>query len=716
MMLKIKRHKTPTIIQMEALECGAAAVAIILAYYGCYVPLEKMRVECGVSRGGSKAINMLKAARKYGMTAQGVKIEDIIGFNEITLPAIVFWKFNHFIVVEGIKKNKIYVNDPETGPRVMNISEFDRGFTGVVLDIVPGPEFKKTGKPPSLIQSLLPWFTRIKESALFIVLTSLALVIPGILIPGFSKIFIDNILIQQAPDWILPLLVGMGITALMRGLFHYLQQHYLLRLEIKFALVASHQFIWHLLHLPMLFFYQRFAGDINERIRANDRITELLSGDLNTAIVSLLSVVFFAVVLILLDFPLALIGISIALINSYLLYFMSQHIANASRNFLQEYGKLAGIGMNGLQMIETIKATSSENYFFKKWAGQHVKTINTQQKIELYSQTLVILSQLLNGLLTVTILGYGGFQIMQGQLTIGTLVAFQSLMVSFNAPLFSLLSFGSTLQRIRGDVARVEDVLNYPIDKLTTLSNRSKKVKKLKGNIELRDLSFSYSPMDSLLFEHLALSIPAGARIAIAGKSAAGKSTLAKLICSLFAATEGEILFDDTPALSINRETMASSIAYVDQDIFLFEGSVKDNLTLWDSSIPIGHIENALKDAHIEQEINARGGLTCQISENGLNFSGGQRQRLEIARALVYNPSILILDEATSQLDSLMEQKIYASLKQRDCTLVIISHRLSAIRDCDEILVLDNGTIVERGTHQQLLQRNGIYQELMQYE
>lgn len=702
---------------MEAAECGAAALSIILAYYGRHVSLEKMRVECGVSRDGSNAVNILKAARRYGLVALGARVDELDTLYEVKLPCILFWEFNHFVVLEGIRGKKFYINDPATGPRVVDRNTFNRAFTGVVLTFEPTEDFQKGGKAFSVRKALQRRLHGSNTALFYVILASLALVIPGIVIPGFSKIFIDDILIRNTQNWFMPLIVGMVITAGLRGLLTWLQNYYLMRMQIKLTLTASANFLWHVLFLPITFFQQRFAGDVQERVAANNRVADLLSGELSISVVSLISMVFFAVVMSLLSWPLTLIAILVAFVNFILLYSVARRIADINRRFLQERGKLTGFEMNGLQAIESLKAMGAEDDFFIRWAGYHTKTINSQQRIMLYNQLLLILPRLLSGLTTVTILGLGSWQIMQGYLTVGTLVAFQSLVISFNAPLGALLGLGNQIQQIRGDLARLDDVLQHPKDiRISQIYKTPMKIKHVPPEIKFHHVQFGYSLLNSPLLSDFNWQINAGSRVALVGKTGSGKSTVAKILCGLYQPWKGEILINDKSLSQISPQSLANILSFVDQDILLFEGTVEDNLTLWEKKYSHENIQRALQDACLEDVINERGGIGSWVAERGSNFSGGQQQRLEIARALVNNPAILILDEATAALDPVIEKRIYDHLKQRACTLFIIAHRLSAIRECDEIVVIDNGQIVQQGKHEELLQQKGPYVELISFE
>jgi NHLM bacteriocin system ABC transporter peptidase/ATP-binding protein len=703
---------------MEIAECGAAALAIILAYYDAYVPLEQMRVECGISRDGSNAQNMLQAAKKRNLEAKAVLVESLDELTKLRLPFIAHWEFNHFVVVEGIGKNKYYLNDPATGPRVVSRDEFDKSFTGVALLFEPKKNFQKVGKPFSLIKALRNKLPGEKSSFAFIILASLLLVIPGIMIPGFTKVFIDYILIRQYHDWFAILILGFLITAILRGLLNWLQQYHFLFLRIRLMINATAKFVWHILSLPVSFFQQRFVGDVQERIDANSRVVKLFSNELATSLVNLFMVLFYVIVMVLLDWQLTLIVILVAITNLAILRSIARRIADISRRFLQERGFLAGIEVNSLQLIETIKAMSLEDYSFDRWATQHAKTINSQQKIMLINQLFSVAPSLLSGLLVVVILGYGSWQIMQSQITVGTLVAFQSLTISFNAPVMSLLGLINKIQQIRGDLARLADVEHHPSD--PRLQHISKDIAKqpqvLSGRLKLIDVTFGYSTLANPIIKDINFELKPKQSIAIIGKTGSGKSTIAGLICGLYQPWGGKILLDDKPLPKVSPQELAATISFVDQEITLFTGSVLDNLILWQEKCDSNILEQSLRDACILDEINARGGLSGTISAGAVEFSGGEKQRLEIARALANQPKLLILDEATSNIDVAIEQKIYENIRRRGCTLLTISHRLSAVRDCNEILVLDEGSIIERGTHAELMQLKQCYSKLISME
>lgn len=714
------RVKTPTLLQMEAVECGAAAFGIILAYHRKIVPLAELRQNCGVSRDGSKASNMIKAARNYGMQAKGFK-KQLAQLEELRPPYIVFWNFNHFLVVEGFKKDWVYLNDPATGPRRISFKEFDEAYTGVVLVMEPGPEFQRGGRKPSLIGAL---FDRLRGSwgaILYCFLAGFFLVIPGLVLPVFNQIFVDNILVENRADWLRPLIFGMTITVIIQVLLTFLQRRFLRKLNIKLSVEMSGQFIYHILRLPVAFYAQRFAGEISSRININTKVAEVLSGQLARTIIDTVMVVFYALVMFAYDGVLTAIGICFAAINILTLQWISRQRTDIYMRIIQDRGKVAGTEIAALQSMETLKASALESDFFSRWSGYYTKFINGQQELGITNQVLGVLPVFLTSLSSLAVLVIGGLRVMDGHLSIGMLIAFQSLMTSFLTPVNSLVNFGSTLQELEGDLNRLDDVLQNSTD--SELDNHNlhpsqyASACELKGYVELKNVTFGYSRTDGPLIQDLSFQLKPGQRVALVGSSGSGKSTVAKLVAGLYQPWSGEILFDGIPREQITRAILSNSLGMVEQEIFLFAGTVRDNLTLWDDTVSNSQLVRACKDAVIHEVILALpGGYEGNLLEGAANFSGGQRQRLEIARALVNDPTILIMDEATSALDADTEKIIDRNLRYRGCSCIIVAHRLSTIRDCDEIIVLEKGKVVQRGTHKEMLQLDGSYARLIRSE
>ncbi|WP_392535971.1 NHLP family bacteriocin export ABC transporter peptidase/permease/ATPase subunit [Nostoc sp. C117] len=706
---------------MEAVECGAAAFGIILAYHRKIVPLAELRQNCGVSRDGSKASNMIKAARNYGMQAKGFK-KQLAQLQQLPPPYIVFWNFNHFLVVEGFKKDWVYLNDPATGPRRVSFKEFDEAYTGVVLVMEPGPEFQRGGRKPSLIGAL---FDRLRGSwgaILYCFLAGFFLVIPGLVLPVFNQIFVDNILVENRTDWLRPLVLGMTITVIIQVLLTLLQRRFLRKLNIKLSVEMSGQFIYHILRLPVAFYAQRFAGEISSRININTKVAEVLSGQLARTVIDTVMVVFYALVMFAYDGVLTAIAICFAAINILTLQWISRQRTDIYMRIIQDRGKVAGTEIAALQSMETLKASALESDYFSRWSGYYTKFINGQQELGITNQVLGILPVFLMSLSSLSVLVIGGLRVMDGHLSIGMLIAFQSLMISFLTPVNSLVNFGSTLQELEGDLNRLDDVLQNATDSELDSHNLHTSIQygsvcELKGYVELKNVTFGYSRTDGPLIQDLSFQLKPGQRVALVGSSGSGKSTVAKLVAGLYQPWSGEILFDGIPREQITRAILSNSLGMVEQEIFLFAGTVRDNLTLWDDTVSNSQLVRACKDAVIHEVILALpGGYEGNLLEGAANFSGGQRQRLEIARALVNDPTILIMDEATSALDADTEKIIDRNLRYRGCSCIIVAHRLSTIRDCDEIIVLEKGKVVQRGTHQEMSQLDGSYARLIRSE
>jgi NHLM bacteriocin system ABC transporter peptidase/ATP-binding protein len=712
------RVKTPTVLQMEAVECGAAALSIVLQHYGRYVSLEELRIACGVSRDGSKASSVVRAARAHGLKAQGMRLE-IESLDHYAYPMILFWNFNHFLVLEGINDRKAWLNDPATGPRTVAMDEFNRSYTGVVLLFEPEPHFERSPDPNGIIGALTRRLRNVRGAAAYVLLAGLGMVIPGLAIPVFSQVFVDSYLIGRLQGWVKPLLLGMALTAVLRAVLTWLQLSQLLRLETRLSLTASADYFWHLLRLPIEFFSQRYAASIGQRVSINDGIARLVSGELAVNVVSLVTLVFYLAIMLSYDVLLTLIGVALTMLNVLLLALISRKRRDRTMRLQQQRGKLGATLVSGMQTIETIKAGGGEADFFNRWSGLKAGVNNTEQDLMFYTRLLGILPALVSAAIAACILGLGGLRVMSGEITIGMLIAFQSLMASFSSPVNNLLGLAGRLQEADADLKRLDDTLRYQIDPRFAASDApasasaqdaTEREEKLDGTLELRHVCFGYSRLEPPLLDDFSMTLMPGQRVALVGASGSGKSTVAKLVMGLHQPWSGDILFDGRCRSEISPRVLSASLAGVDQDIYLFSGSVRDNFTLWDSSVSEPDLVRAGHDAAIHDTIASRaGGYDTQVTEGASNFSGGQRQRLEIGRALTGNPRILVLDEATAALDTATEKEIDDNLRRRGCTCLIVAHRLSTIRDCDEIIVMERGRIVERGTHDALLRRAGAY-------
>ena len=710
------RVKVPTILQMEATECGAASLSMILAHYNLWLPLEKLRQECGVNRDGSKASCVIRAARNRGCNANGYRwnadrLKEVGEF-----PLIIHWEFNHFVVLEGIKGDTAYLNDPAMGRRTVKWDEFRTSYTGVALRVVPNENFKSEGRRYNIFKAVAEKLSQDKWAVLFILLLNLGMIIPGLASPVFSQIFLDDILTKKHPDWMFNFCLAMTVSFLVCGVMNWLQAVILTRWQRKLTLADSSSFFWHLLRLPMQFFNQRYAAEVASRVNFNESIAGVLSGPAATAVLNLLVAIFYLLLLLQYNVTLTIIGVFFSSIDMIVFFALRRHLTDLNMKIQQDAGKCYGVTMNGLSMIETIKANGNESDFFSKWAGYRAKVLSASQDAALWQMTSTIIPTLLGGINGALIMTLGGFSIMDGAMTAGMFMAFQNLMGSFQAPVNALLSLGSTLQSTEMQMQRLDDVRRYEIDDLNCRDEEiSGTVERLSGELELRNISFGYSPLEKPLLNNFSLHIRPGHWVAVVGASGSGKSTVAKIVTGIYEEWSGQVLFDGKIRREIPRAAIVNSVAAVDQDIFQITGTITENLTLFDSSVEKADVIQAAKDACIHDDIlQLDKGYDAEVSEGGLNFSGGQRQRLEIARALAVNPSLLILDEATSALDPMTEQTVLENIRHRGCSCLIVAHRLSTIRDADEIIVLSQGNVVERGTHREMIQHDGPYRRLIE--
>lgn len=712
--------KVPVVMQMEALECGAASLTMILAYYGKWIPLEQVRADCGVSRDGSNAKNVLKAARNYGFSAKGYRYEPEQLKENGTFPCIIHWNFNHFVVLNGFKGKKAYLNDPAKGSYVVSMDIFDRSFTGICLFFEPTEDFTPEGRPKSVVQFAKKRLKKTGTAFAFVILTTVITSLLAIIQPGFSRVFLDRLLTGKNPDWFYPFFIGLSAMAAVQIITGLIKEIYLLRINAKMAVSADASYMWHVLRMPMEFFAQRMAGDLQMRREANASIANTLISTFAPLALDAVMLLFYLVVMIRYSWMLTLAGISSIIINLWLSHIISRKRINITRVQMRDAAKLSGATVAGIEMIETIKASGAENGFFEKWSGYQA-SVNTQNvKFVKLDNYLGMLPEMVSAAADIVILMLGVYLTMQGVFTAGMILAFQGFMSSFSAPADSFISASQTLQEMRTNMERVEDVMEYPIAAQfqdEEIPENEEEFDKLSGMVEMRNVTFGYSPLAPPLIEGFHMTLRPGARIAFVGASGCGKSTLAKLISGLYQPWSGEILFDGKPIKNICRSVFTGSLAVVDQDTILFEDTIANNIRMWDTSIEDFEIILAARDAQIHEDIMKReGGYKYRMLEGGRDFSGGQRQRLEIARVLAQDPTIIIMDEATSALDARTEYDVVNSIRERGITCIVIAHRLSTIRDCDEIIVMDRGKVVERGTHEELYAKGGMYTQLVTSE
>lgn len=718
--VKIKRPltkgvaKVPVVMQMEALECGAASLAMVCAYYNKWIPLEQIRVDCGVSRDGANAKNLLVAARSYGFTAKGYRYEPDDLKKNGKFPCIIHWNFNHFVVLDGFKGKKVVINDPAKGTYTVSMETFDKSFTGICLMFEPNENFVPSGKRKSVLSFAVKRLSGAKVAVAFIVFTTLISALIGVITPAFSRIFMDRLLTHENPDWFYPFLVSLSAMSALQLVISALETYYSNRINGKLATVGSSTFMWKVLHLPMEFFSQRLAGDIQGRQGSNAGIANSVVNTFAPLALNAIMMVFYLVVMIRYSWILTLVGLSSLVINAWMSRIISQKRVNITRVSMRDAGKLAGATVAGVEMIETIKASGAENGFFERWAGYQASVNAQKAKYAKVNQYLGMIPSAVSAITGIVVLALGVYFAMEGTFTVGMIMAFQGVLSSFGAPATTFISAGQTIQEMRTQMERVEDVMEYREDDCYKTEVKEENFSKLKGTIELKNVTFGYSRLSEPVIRDFSLTVKPGQRVALVGTSGCGKSTISKLVSGLYQPWSGEILYDGKHLSEIDRDVFTGSLAVVDQEITLFEGTIAENIKMWDTSIEDFEMILAARDAQMHEEIMRRdGGFNYRIAEGGKDFSGGQRQRLEIARVLAQDPSIIILDEATSALDAKTEYDLVKAVKDRGITCIVVAHRLSTIRDCDEIIVLDHGVAVERGTHEELYAKGGQYTQLV---
>ena len=718
--VKDRRVRTPILLQLTQTECGAACLGIILAFFGRWVSIEELRETCSVGRDGCTAADIFRAARHYGLKPRGWR-SGLRRLHRLQLPMILFWEFHHFVVLEGFKKGRYLINDPANGHRAVSAEEFDRSFGGPTLTFEKGPDFSQGGIRPGILQRIVPWLADVKAPLAFALGCGLVLALPALALPFLVGVFVDFVLVGRKPSWGVALIAALGAAAALLYLLTWLRERCLRRLAVRLSVDHAERFMSRLLRLPMRFFSQRLAGDLTSRVQLLDSVSNVAARQFVGILIELVTSLAFLGLMLAYDPLLAILVVGLGVLSGVAMRLLVRLRVDENRRLRREQGMLFGIGTAGIGKIDALQAGAGEDDFYSRWTGYQARELLARQRFVELGNVNAALPGLFAMLGNAVVLGVGGWQVMAGNLTIGMLTTFYMAAMNFLQPIGRFIQFADIFQILEADLQRLDDVFDAPEEPGLTTDAPPQRVAtfagrlRLKGRVELRNVTFGYQANHEPVLKDFSLVVEPGQRVAVVGPSGSGKSTLSALVAGVQTPWTGEVLIDGHPRADITRDLLTDSVSLVDQHIFLFSGTVRDNLTMWIPEVPDQALTAAARDAMIHEEIAARPlGYDAPVEEAGRNFSGGQRQRLEIARALVNDPSVLVLDEATSSLDAITELRIDDALRRRGCTCLIVAHRLSTIRDCDLIVVLDGGREVQRGTHEELMRDEaGMYRQLV---
>lgn len=714
----------PVIMQYENQESGAVSLSMILGYYGKWLAGGMVKEDVGPCRDGANAYHIAKAAQSYGLNADVQKLKSDEFFQKASFPCIVHWQYTHFLVVKGVKKGDVYINDPKKGDYRISKKAFEERYTGFCIFFEPSESFVPEGHRKTLTEFIKERLNHMSVALFFVLMTTFLISMLKIFRQGMSRLFIDRLMTGDYGSWEKPFLYLLSAVTVVELIVQAIKDYYMNRINGKISVVSSTSYMWHVLKMPLSFFASRLTGDINFRKKLSVEVAGRLVTIFGPLVLQIIMMVLYLGIMVSYSVILAIIGVASVLINAIIGRVIAKKITRITREQMTSNGIMGGTLSAGIQMIETIKASGAENGYFELWSGYQANVVAQQNKANKVNQHLGMVPQIVSGISGNLVLIVGALLIMNGQFTPGSLMAFQGILTLFTAPANALIGFRKDLQEMHADMERIDDVMETEEDiswkKRESEDNsrsQDETYKKLSGQLTMKDISFGYSRLDDPLIENFNLDLKPGKSVAFVGPSGCGKSTLAKLISGLYQPWKGSITFDGKDLLDIDNSVFRGSLAVVDQDIILFEDTIENNIKMWDNTIENFEMILAARDAQIHYDIMKREeGYRHRLAPEGKDFSGGERQRLEIARVLAQEPTIIILDEATSALDAKTEFDVVQGIKDRGITCIVIAHRLSTIRSCDEIIVLEHGHVMERGTHNELLKKDGLYAELVKSE
>jgi ABC-type bacteriocin/lantibiotic exporter with double-glycine peptidase domain len=684
------------ILQMEAAECGAACLAMVLGGFGRWLPLETLREQCNVSRDGVSASTLLRVARDHGLEAEGYGTP-AAQLNELAHPLILFWNYNHFVVLEGFdRRGRARILDPGVGRRLLGADELAAGYSGIALQFAPGPGFERSGRPPSVFGAIVRRLSGSRDTFAAILACALLLALPGLLLPSFSRVFVDDILVRSTEDWFAPLIAGIVATGVLAAALTRVQQRLLLKLDSKLAVMEAVQVFWHALHLPRRFYMQRSAGEVAARVRLADQLAAAAGGPLGQAMSALVSALVFVAVMFAYDALLAAAVLALGMLQFGLLWWALHLLDEGSRRVAHEQGRVEAVALSTLALMPTWRASGAERVALQRWADAQVRFTHAEQSSAMRGLWVQALPTLSGGLVIGLVLIGGGLRMLDGAITLGTLVAFSTLAALFIAPMGLIAQSLASVQKVSGSVARIDDLHRYPASfdpgvEQPTTPERGGTV----PTLMVSGLTIRFSAHGRAVLDDVSFALEPGQWLAITGASGSGKTTLGLALARLIDPQAGIVAIDGESLATMGEGTLRRRVAYVEQEPTLFEGSIIDNLTLWDGGFSESEIFAATTLVGLHHELCARpGDYEGRIASGGSDLSRGQAQRLVIARALLRRPDLLILDEATSALDPIAEQSLLEAMRVLPMTVVMITHRNNPLKYCDRQLILDQGRVV----------------------